>query len=264
MEYYIEILKHHEVFTAILVTLAGIIYAVISCYRNKIFKGRLSIIGKLFSVRISFVIILLIFVLWIKGLDYNRIKEDAYYSSINPELRAYFEELMGMESELKAIKEEIDGETAIYSSDEISSQAEGDIQPLKSQFKAIAITSDTINHKVFLEERLNNELKKRGQYSIDRDSLDYIICFFQQWKKDYYYGNGGSAICETENAVILIADQKKHEVVDTIIIDINRNPEHLNVETNQWRFGSKEITLTSEELYDYCIGNRMIDDNWSE
>lgn len=235
MAYYLEILKHREISTAILLTLAGILYFVIAYYKERIFRGWASMIGKLFSLKMLPLIIILIIILWTK-LDYRTIKEDAYYASIDPALRAYFEELMESNAQPQKVN----------------------MQPLRSEFKAIAITSDTINKTILLEKRLNDEFKKHGQYTIDPDSLDYIICFFQQWKKDDYIGSEGigMATCETENAFIRIVDQKRHEVVDTIIIDINRNPEHLTVETNQFGFGSKTITLSPEELYNYCIGNR--------
>lgn len=254
MDYYIEILKHNEISTAILVTMVALLYLVIAYYKKIIFKGWASIIGKLFSLKLFSLIIILIIVIWM-NLNYSDVKNDAYYTSINSDLRVYFDELMKMKPEFTTKIEEVEGKQIFSGSYEISSKAKVNLHPVKTKFKAIAITSDTINNKVYLEERLNKELQKHGKYSKDPDSIDYIICYFQKWNRNHYIGDGGMATCETENAFIQIVDLKRHEVVDTVKIEIDRNPEQLTVETNQFGFGSKEITLTSEELY-YYIENR--------
>jgi len=244
MTYLIEILKQEEVYIAIFLTLAAILYLVIAWYQDKIFKGKASLLGKLFSFKMFTLLLILIIAMWTQ-LNYGRIKKEAYFASINPELRALFDKLMAMPPELKS---------GYY---DVSSKVKLNLQPLKSQFKALAITYDTIHKRVCLEERLNDQLKKNDQYSIDLNSLDYIICFFQQWKTDHYFTDGGSmAVCETENAFIQIFDPKRFQVVDTVRIEQNLNPEVLSVEVNQFGFGSESITLTSEELYEYCMRKR--------
>ncbi len=249
MTYFIEILKQSEVYIAIFLTLAAILYLVIAWYKDKIFKGKASFLGKLFSFRMFTLLLILIIAMWTQ-LNYDRIKKEAYFASINPELRASFDELMAMSPELKTDNEGVE----LY---DVSSKAKVNLQTLKSQFKAIAIAYDTINERVYLEERLNDQLKKNGQYSIDPNSLDYIICFFQQWKTDHYFSDGGSmAFCETENAFIQIVDQKSHEVVDTVRIELNLNPEVLSVEVNQFGLGSESISLTPEDLYNFCMRKR--------
>ena len=247
MSYFIEILKQDEVYIAILLTLAAILYLVIAWNKDKIFKGKASFLGKLFSFRMFTLLLILIIAMWTQ-LNYDLIKKEAYFASFNPELRASFDELMALSPELKTDDEGFE----FY---DVSSRAKVNLQTLKSQFKAIAIAYDTIHERVYLEERLNDQLKKNGQYSIDPNSLDYIICFFQQWKTDTYISDGGGsmAFCKTENAFIQIVDQKSHEVVDTVRIELNLNPEVLSVEVNQAGFGSERVTLTAEDLYNYCM-----------
>ena len=248
MDYWIEILKDEEVFPAILITLVGIAYIVITFKKDSIFKGKLSGIRNLFSYKVNLLIIIGLIALW-PQLNYSRIKKEAYYASIKPELRAYFDELMEIAWNQESGKEGGDGDFC-----KMSPKAKVNLQPIKTQFKAIAITADTLHQSVILEERINVELQKHGQYSIHPDSLDYIICFFQHWDSDLYSSNGTFATCETENAFIQIVDQKKHEIVDTIIIKRNNNPETITVEVNEFGFASSEqIALTPEELYDYCL-----------
>ena len=176
--------------------------------------------------------------IWVAGIysDRDRILKEVRYNCISEEIRN------------TAIKiSEGRTEENFY---ELPTQMTVNLSDLKKDFKAIAFMNEHNEKGLELDSRLNDELKKHGQYSDNPEDLDYVVCYYKNWKSDSYYGNGGVAFCRTENAFVVFVDFKRQEIVDTVNILINRNPESLT--TTQ--FGSENIELSEEEVYQFVFG----------
>ena len=241
-----EFVHHPEIYPLFIAIGIWIVYLLLFIFRQKLFKGRLSFMQMIFKGWILKYSALGLIV-WGVGLytDYDkRIKKEIENALVSDEIKSYVDNLTS--DDLRRIR----GNLSAISPGLKENFGKG----IKKDFKAIAFIQDTDG--VMMEERLNEELKKRDQYTKDAEELDYLVLFFQDWNSDLYTSDrGGFSTCRTEIGFFEIIDYKSNEVVDTFSINRNANPESF---TSTSEYGGKSIPLTSEELYDAVFGKKEI------
>lgn len=236
--YILEFLKNDKVSPLPIISAILLVYIVLVIWRNKWFS-QTPFLRALFSPWVAKIAGLLALIWW--GDIYKNcedIKDEVRFTCVSDSVKSTFNK----------ISASIDREN-FY---ELSKSSTMNLHELKKDFKAIAFTIGSDNNLIF-EERLNNELQKHDQYSVKADDLDYVICYFKNWTtQDYGYIGVSMASCSTENAFVVFVDFRKQEVVDTVKIIINRNPESITTSMGD----NKKIELSAEELYQFVLGEK--------
>ena len=237
-----EFVKHPEVYPFLISLGVWLIYLIFFIFREKWFKGRFSFLQKLFNgwiVKLS----TLGLIAWGFGLysDYDkRIKKEIEYACVSDDIKLFVDNLMS--DDLRRVHGNLS---------EISPGLKENFgKSIKKDFKAIAFIQD--EDGVSWEERLNDELKRRDQYTAEAKDLDYLVIFFQDWKTDLYSSNSGRfGTCSTENGFIEVIEFKSSEVIDTVSITRDANPSSF---TSSSEYGGKTIELQPGELYNIAFG----------